>query len=82
MDIYAKAGDFVHKISVHKLLEAMLVGAAIGGNESAQRYVACTVIASGQGASDPQQNLKNLADDWVVFLLKPCKSALSFRSAN
>lgn len=73
---YANPKDLVHEISVQKLLEFMLEGAKISGGE---RYTACAILACEE-ESDPRQKLKDLADDWIVFLLWPCKSTSSVRN--
>lgn len=71
---YASLDDLVHSgINLCILLQTMLDGAAISGGE---RYTACAILACGD-ENDPRQKLKDLADDWVAFLLWPCKSKLS-----
>lgn len=62
---YTNPNDLVHRINVWKLLESMLDGAKISGGE---RYTACAILACEEDG-DPRQKLKDLADDWISFLL-------------
>lgn len=79
---YAKPDDMVYgRINVPILLESMLIGAAISGGEAARRYTACAIIAC-EKKGDPRQKLKDLAHDWVEFLLLPCESELSIRNVH